>query len=240
MSLGWDTLSAIVREALGNLDICDRELLGIRANERSITHKLGEYVRDHLEKATGQKRIAESPLSVDCEYNRFGVVAGNPKRLPWEYEKQLDSGELYYTPNPDVIIHHRGNQETNELVIEAKAEFNDLPAAVLLDRMKVVGYVGPSVYYAFGLYLDLQLKDGSLSLHEAILADRKSIEGRPFDGREIMWIKGRRLLVNEGSKKQRPGLKEPTAQINAEARELIPSFDQTYGLKDVTAELRWK
>ena len=72
-------------------------------HERTICAHLANYL---------EKRIKEiSPsLSVDCEYNRDGF---DPKKLSLDFERPHDV-------LPDIIIHKRGSNKFNTLVIEVK------------------------------------------------------------------------------------------------------------------------
>lgn len=72
----------------------DRFLWDVSVNERSLTHKLGCYLTNRY-----------PYYHVDCEYNRKGEIT-----------KYLDEDRIF----PDVIVHHRGSDEQNRLVIEAK------------------------------------------------------------------------------------------------------------------------
>ena len=79
----------------------DRHLLNADANERSITHKLAEYLQ-----------LEFKEWDVDCEYNRDGI---DTKRLH-SLERSINSNDTVF---PDIIVHHRGENE-NLIVIEAK------------------------------------------------------------------------------------------------------------------------
>lgn len=73
-------------------------------NERSLTHRLAF----HLESSgffTG--------YSVDCEYNRRGIDT-----------KTDNSGNSIF---PDIIVHVRGQSDSNLIIIEAK-KYNDPPS----------------------------------------------------------------------------------------------------------------
>lgn len=88
----------------------DTALFEYRVNERSLTHKLAEYLQ------------AEFPdWHVDCEYNRDGH---EPKRLDLEAEDVRSDDEHGTTVYPDIIVHKRGTNN-NLLVIEAKREGYD-------------------------------------------------------------------------------------------------------------------
>lgn len=101
--MGADEAMARVRKAYGHLLERDWMLLAIDANERSITHKLGEHLQREFPN-----------WHVDCEYNRDGHQA---KRLDWTEVRSDDTNAT--TVFPDIIVHHRGTNE-NLIVIEAK------------------------------------------------------------------------------------------------------------------------
>ena len=90
-------------KALEELYEKDGELLEIRANERSITFRLGIYL-DELFRKEG--------LIVDSEYNR---KEDRPKALV---------GKKY--TYPDLIVHKRKTHKDNRMILEIKsAEGND-------------------------------------------------------------------------------------------------------------------
>jgi hypothetical protein len=91
----------------------DYLLLDYDANERSITHKLGE----HLAPFFRDNKL----LSVDCEYNRY---ERDPKYV--DYPKATNTADTdARTVYPDVIVHQRGKKENNLLVIEVKRSTNN-------------------------------------------------------------------------------------------------------------------
>ncbi len=90
-----------VEAALLQLIKNDSFLFEHDANERSVTHKLGEYLQPHF-----------SSFHVDCEYNRHGILT---KILPRECHDKKQ--ERVY---PDIVIHLRGHDLKNLLVIEVK------------------------------------------------------------------------------------------------------------------------
>lgn len=82
----------------------DAFLFESRANERSIAHKLAEYLQHQF-----------NGWHVDCEYNRHGL---DSKRIPG-----IESCEVEKSSNlvlPDIIIHHRDTDD-NLIVIEIKS-----------------------------------------------------------------------------------------------------------------------
>lgn len=88
----------------------DSHLFEMDANERSITHKLAEYLQNEF-----------TEWNIDCEYNRNGI---NSKKLN-SFKKKIDSNDTNaVTVYPDIIIHHRGTKN-NLIVIEAKKSSRD-------------------------------------------------------------------------------------------------------------------
>jgi hypothetical protein len=87
-------------------------------NERSITHRLAIYIEEEL-RATGD---GFPHLSVDCEYNRFREDV--PKRLKGVYgEGDGGAGDTEATTvYPDIIVHQRGNDDDNRIIIEVKVK----------------------------------------------------------------------------------------------------------------------
>ena len=84
----------------------DRDLFTYEVNERTLTQNLAK----HLQKFFPN-------FSVDCEYNRDG---NDPKEIP-----QNDPENPTKKVIPDIIIHKRGCNAHNLVVIEAKKDAND-------------------------------------------------------------------------------------------------------------------
>lgn len=97
-----DALSAALLSLVDN----HRYLLEVNANERSISHQLATYLAQHF-----------SNYHVDCEYNRDGF---DVKRLALEQRCTTDEDENAVTVFPDVVVHQRGSNENNLLVVEMK------------------------------------------------------------------------------------------------------------------------
>ncbi|NIJ79283.1 hypothetical protein [Xanthomonas cannabis] len=112
-----------VARALSELLVNDPDLLGIDANERSITFRFAMYLQQYF---TG--------WTVDCEYNRDGV---EPKRLG-HLELYPDSeDDEAKTVFPDVIVHRRQTKE-NLLVLEFKKSTSRVDRQI--DLRKLRGY----------------------------------------------------------------------------------------------------
>jgi hypothetical protein len=121
------------------LTFCERDvyLLQVDANERSISHKVAEYLQPEF-----------PDWNVDCEYNRDGhtpkVLAGLLRE-----ESADGAGNRVF---PDIIVHRRGQRgpEGNLLVIEMKKSSDHL--GIEADRAKLSAYQN-ELGYQFGVLL---------------------------------------------------------------------------------------
>lgn len=118
--------------------------------ECAISHRLAV----HLECALSQRGYPnkKTPLSVDCEYNRHrgGIkkhhVKGDLKKRVEELKKRRPKkhpdkeGWYVFSVFPDVIIHHRGEDDLNLLAIELKRASNTFDDK--LDNIKLHLFTG--------------------------------------------------------------------------------------------------
>lgn len=128
----------------------DRELLAVDANERSVTHKLAEYLQ------------REFPCwHVDCEYNRRGAEV---KRLSVNFRQLRPDYLEAKTVFPDIIIHRRGT-DLNLVVLEIKKSAGSDHTS---DIEKLKAFTARSEYqYIYGLFLKLVPNgDGELKLYQ--------------------------------------------------------------------------
>lgn len=122
--------------AIGRLYQHDPELLSIGVNERTITHKLAEYLQDEF-----------PGWHVDCEYNRRGDI---PKRLQISGWRSSPIDIEAKTVFPDIIIHRR-RTDANLVVIEVKKSGGGEETK---DLEKLQAFTGDSDYrYRLGLFL---------------------------------------------------------------------------------------
>lgn len=132
-----------VGEALQLLFKNDSFLLEADAHERTIAAKLACYLAlsTHFPKH-----------QIDVEYNRHGL---EPKavHLPEYYR-----GDVKQRIFPDVIMHQRGSDDENLLVIQIKKETNPEPRDY--DRA-VVEAMKRGFHYRRGLLLDLPAGPGA-------------------------------------------------------------------------------
>jgi|YNPMSStandDraft_1061717.scaffolds.fasta_scaffold15950_3 hypothetical protein len=115
-----------IRQLLGN----DRDLLEIEVNERSIAHKLAEYLQQQFPK-----------WHVDCEYNRHGIEI-----------KKLGEARVY----PDIIVHLR-NTPFNLLVIELKCSNKNYEGDI--EKLKEFTDKNGEFKYKLGLLLKILDKE---------------------------------------------------------------------------------
>jgi hypothetical protein len=132
---------------------CDWELLDVNVNERSITHKLAEYLQ------------SEFPYwHVDCEYNRLGSEV---KRLvpKFIYSRPADPADIEaITVFPDIIVHRR-RTNYNLLVVEVKKAAG---RGDMRDVEKLKAFTRVHEYeYKYGLFLKIGPIDNlELKLYE--------------------------------------------------------------------------
>lgn len=101
-----DEVSRRLNRAMQKLIERDRDLFVRDVNERSITHRLAMYMQEEFPE-----------LTVDCEYNRNH---DNVKKLVF-YPRTVETNDTdAKTVFPDIVVHTRGTNEQNLLVLEAK------------------------------------------------------------------------------------------------------------------------
>lgn len=125
-------------------------------NERSITHRLAIYIEEELHSISD----GFPHLSVDCEYNRrFGE--GETKKLIDMYgsreggARDTDATTVY----PDIVVHRRGDDEDNRIIIEVKVEGRSNGENRDRDRQKLALYRSQFNYqHALFVLLDMARK----------------------------------------------------------------------------------
>jgi hypothetical protein len=146
MSYTKDELERIVKFCLKKLRSLDKKLLEIKVNERTITHKLAVYL---------QQSFPE--FNVDCEYNRDECNEFDDlvKKLELPTNNVSWDDTEAKTVFPDIIVHNRGTQEKNLLVIEVKKSSSSISGKV--DRNKLIAFTKDHYNYKFGLFLKINL-----------------------------------------------------------------------------------
>ena len=141
----------------------DKDLLFRDVNERSITHKLAEHLK---------RRFPD--LNVDCEYNRRGNNR-DPKKLVVTPGPTQTDGLDAKTVYPDIIVHKRGCDVSNLLVIEVKKSNG---RDVRYDKDKLRGFTGSQgkFRYGLGLFLVFDVDHGKMG-HAECFKKGNNIDG---------------------------------------------------------------
>lgn len=99
-------IEAHLNRALDKLFELDAHILEADASERSMSHRLAVHLMPEL-----------PGYDIDCEYNRDGF---DVKRLELYGRDNTDENMEAVTVFPDIVVHRRGTNDTNLLVIEMK------------------------------------------------------------------------------------------------------------------------
>lgn len=164
--------TGIIR-SLNRLLKYDHYLLENDVNERSVTHKLAEYLS-----------LEFYNWNVDCEFNKMfkdpkiityfeSLISENifPEEPQRSRDRVTESGEIFYDVLqkkivtqesviikrifPDIIVHLRGSS-SNLLVIELKKSTNKSSSERNWDMIKLKNMTqNPPFNYRFGAFIDL-------------------------------------------------------------------------------------
>ncbi|WDF46229.1 hypothetical protein PQ459_15125 [Chryseobacterium sp. KACC 21268] len=141
-----------LEKSLKTLYTQEKYLLENSANERSLTHKLAEYLQ-----------IEFPNYDVDCEYN-IDIDSQNKRKKwisakvkekiekilqqikdnisPQNYDITNEVNKLSVNFYPDIIVHKRGCNKFNLLIIEAKKDFDDD-----FDEQKLIAFTKSNLEY---------------------------------------------------------------------------------------------
>ena len=121
-------------------------LLKNNLNERSITHKLAEYIQKYF-----------SDYNVDCEYNRNMADIKKIELISQKNISETDAEGNTVSVYPDIIIHKRGSNDSNLIVIEVKKEANVCKKwEESSDFKKLEAFTkSDGLKYKYGIYLEL-------------------------------------------------------------------------------------
>lgn len=147
--MGLEETKDKVQKALKKLRESDAFLIQANTNERTISHKLAEY-----------RQVEFLPLNVDCEYNRHG---GEIKRLDVPRDNINWDDTEARTVFPDIVIHERGNDKNNLLVIEIKKSSNN--SGNQFDINKLIAFTREPYNYLFGLFIVISMHSENDELH---------------------------------------------------------------------------
>jgi len=138
MGISKASLYKKVKDALKALYREDVLLLDVNASERSISHKLAEHLQNQFRH-----------LNVDCEYNRHGSAI---KRLGSHDDRAAVIDPSGGSPVlPDIVVHSRGDDRRNLLIIEIKkSNSRELREK---DLKKLKNFTSSPYHYRHGLFL---------------------------------------------------------------------------------------
>lgn len=150
----FEELKSKVEKAIKMFFKHDSFLVENNINERSITHKLAEYLG-----------LEFSEYHVDCEYNRMinrTLKEGENDKKYIKKTLKLDIDDIKSddikakTVYPDIIIHDRKSDENNLLVIEVKKEagVDKCEENMNFDIKKIKAYV-KELKYKSGLFMKI-------------------------------------------------------------------------------------
>ncbi|HWO56406.1 MAG TPA: hypothetical protein VNN55_02445 [bacterium] len=140
---------------------CESDLLVRESSERSITHKLAEHLQAYFPE-----------FKVDCEYNRHGSEV---KRLRNHGEPTTSNDLGVRSVYPDIVVHERGRDSKNVLVIETKKSSSRQPHE--WDCNKLKEFTGTLFRYEIGLLLVLDLRRMRLSKVQCFKNGKKVAAG---------------------------------------------------------------
>lgn len=153
--------------ALKNFLESDNYLLNSNISERAIAHKLAEKLQ-----------IQFTEYHVDCEYNGDVDNHDNKKHIHIlrdriveikglkEWERDLNDIEvLSRSVYPDIIVHKRGSNDYNILIIEIKKSNSYISKSY--DDLKLRSYTseehGNTLKYSLGIFIEFNIRDGGIN-----------------------------------------------------------------------------
>ncbi|MFH6983596.1 hypothetical protein [Marinoscillum luteum] len=148
--------------ALAELLARDEFLLINDLSERSISHKLAEYLQTQF-----------PDYHVDCEYNGSAANDYEKKKINivWEQlaeagllhdrEMELEGEVLIRSVFPDIIIHQRGSHDENLCIIEIKKSSSAVDHKY--DHIKLQAYTSSNLdnvlKYQLGVFIEIAIGD---------------------------------------------------------------------------------
>jgi hypothetical protein len=133
-----------VEAALNKLRHQDPFLVEANTNERTISHKLAEYLQDEFPN-----------WNVDCEYNRHGHDIKKLRNVDVPNDDVGWNEPEAKTIFPDIIVHERNTDKNNLLVIEVKKSSN--AESRQFDKDKLTALTKDDYRYRFGLLLEISM-----------------------------------------------------------------------------------
>lgn len=130
----------LVRLSLDKLYLNDKDLFDYDLCERAIVFHFGIYLNEMVKNNTNFYNF-----SVDCEYNRNMEKLSKKKEIIVLGKKRLSY--------PDILIHKRGKNNNNKLVIEFKKWNNYNYESHEYDKAKLKALTSKDYKYKLGLFI---------------------------------------------------------------------------------------
>ena len=125
----------------------DNHLLMVDVSERCIAARLAMYLREYF-----------TDYDVDAEYNRHGEDKKKLYDLVDKRDCSRDRDDEGQTVLPDVIVHRRGDDDSNLLIIEMKKSANK--DGMARDRRRIQAFRA-ELGYEFGALVVCETKGHS-------------------------------------------------------------------------------
>lgn len=135
----------ILRQAINRFLENEQHLLSVAVNERSLTHKFAEYLQI----------ILGCAWDIDCEYNRYGEdskILDEVKSIVGDNTKTYETKSK--TVYPDIVVHKRGPDGPNLIVLEAK---KDPTSQEKSDDKKKLRKIKEKYHYDFAIFLTFRV-----------------------------------------------------------------------------------
>lgn len=141
-----EKLLLLLDAAIKEFYVKDEYLIQERVHERTCVARIAHYLQNMLDKDEAWR-----DLNADCEYNR---------QVPDEKLSDScvceESEYEMYSVYPDLIVHHRGYNDKNLLVVEFKHACNDSEKNRKKDIGKIKDMIkDPQKHYMMGVYVCL-------------------------------------------------------------------------------------
>lgn len=143
-----ETICIKIQNAIDNLMVSERDILVRGLGERIITNRLADYLR-----------LQFPEYNVDSEYNGDVDKPNDRKALQIAKKRLIEIG---YKPNqnnhykivPDIIVHERGTNSNNLIVLEVKKDvsrYNDKIYDLIKLEHLTIDYSGNYYNYKLGV-----------------------------------------------------------------------------------------
>jgi len=155
-----DDLKLKIKDSISKLLENDDFLIEHDVSERSITHKLAIFIAEQFYE-----------YDVDCEYNsnvennsgKKYIYFLREKAIKLNLLKERDGDDEFVSRivYPDIIVHKRGRNDSNLLIIEVKKSSSQTSSEY--DHEKLSRYTsakdGNELNYQFGVFIEISVKN---------------------------------------------------------------------------------